>query len=109
MLAIPAMSAECKRVFSSVRHLITDARNRLDPDIIEANECLKHWFGLPKEEEGSKEDGPKGKKGEKGEKGPEPEVSEEVEALQIRKAYESDVEDGVIYDVDSDGEVVWKD
>lgn len=115
MLAIPAMSAECERVFSSAKHLITDARNRLDPGIIEANECLKHWFGLPKEEEGSKKDGPKGKKGSKGEEGPkegmdpEPEVSEEVEALQIRKAYESDVEDGAIYDVDSDGEIVLTD
>ena len=42
MLAIPAMSAEYERVFSSAKHLLTDAHNRLDPDIIEANECLKH-------------------------------------------------------------------
>jgi hypothetical protein len=103
MLAIPAMSAECERVFSSAKHLITDARNRLDPDIIEANECLKHWFGKPKEEKGSEENG------SKGEKGPKSEVSEEVEALDIKKDYESDVEDEVIYEVDSDGEIVWKD
>src|SRR5271154_1051598 len=51
MLAIPMMSAECERVFSSAKHLLTDARNRLNPDIIEANECLKHWFGKPAEEE----------------------------------------------------------
>jgi hypothetical protein len=50
MLAILMMSAECERVFSSVKHLLTDARNRLNPDIIEANECLKHWFDKPKEQ-----------------------------------------------------------
>ncbi|KAJ9640112.1 hypothetical protein H2201_008629 [Coniosporium apollinis] len=38
------MSAECERVFSSAKHLLSDARNRLNPDIIEANECLKAWF-----------------------------------------------------------------
>jgi len=47
MLAIPLMSAECERVFSSAKHLITDSRNRLKADIIEANECLKSWFGRP--------------------------------------------------------------
>jgi len=39
------MSAECERVFSSVKHLITDSCNCLKADIIEANECLKLWFG----------------------------------------------------------------
>ena len=43
MLGIPMMSAECERVFSSAKYLITDSRNRLNPDIIEASECLKHW------------------------------------------------------------------
>ena len=47
MLAIPLMSAECERVFSSAKHLITDSRTRLLADIIEANECLKFWFGRP--------------------------------------------------------------
>lgn len=92
MLAIPMMSAECERVFSSAKHLLTDARNRLNPDIIEANECLKHWFGKPKEEMDQ-----------------ESEASEEVAATDIKKDDESDVEDGVVYEVDSDGEIVWKD
>ena len=48
MLAIPLISAKCERVFSSVKHLITDSRNRLKADIVEANECLKSWFGRPK-------------------------------------------------------------
>ena len=48
MLAIPMMSAECKWVFSSTKHLITNARNHLNPDIIEANECFKAWFDEPK-------------------------------------------------------------
>jgi hypothetical protein len=55
MLAIPMMSAECERIFSSAKHLITDSRNRLNPEIIEANECLKHWFGKPEEQESDSE------------------------------------------------------
>lgn len=49
MLAIPATSAECERVFSSAKLLIVDSRSRLLPNTIEANECLKAWFGKPKE------------------------------------------------------------
>ena len=45
MLAIPLISAKCKRVFSSAKHLVTNTRNRLKADIIEANECLKSWYG----------------------------------------------------------------
>ena len=41
ILSIPAMSAEVERVFSSAKLLITDNRNRLKEDIIEACECLK--------------------------------------------------------------------
>ena len=47
MLTIPLISAECERVFSSAKHLFTDPRNRLKADIIEANKCLKSWFGQP--------------------------------------------------------------
>jgi hypothetical protein len=47
MLAIPAMSSECERVFSSAKLLLTDRRNRLNPDAIEANECLRNWYGKP--------------------------------------------------------------
>jgi hypothetical protein len=42
--AIPAMSAECERVFSSTKKLLTPERSRLQPDIIEASECLKNWW-----------------------------------------------------------------
>ena len=42
-LSIPAMSAECERVFSSSKILISDRRNRLRDDIIEADECLRYW------------------------------------------------------------------
>jgi len=55
MLALPASSAECERVFSSAKLLITSIRNRLNPDIVEMNECLKSWFAKegqkPAEEE----------------------------------------------------------
>jgi hypothetical protein len=43
-LAIPAMSAECERVFSSAKKLITPKRNRLHEEIIGASECLKNWW-----------------------------------------------------------------
>ena len=47
MLAILLISAECERVFSSAKHLLNDSRNRLKANIIEANECVKSWFGRP--------------------------------------------------------------
>ncbi|KAF2834130.1 hypothetical protein M501DRAFT_944829 [Patellaria atrata CBS 101060] len=47
MAALPCISDECERVFSSAKHLISDARNRLQADIIEASECLRSWFGPP--------------------------------------------------------------
>ena len=43
MHSIPAMSAECDRVFSSTKLLITDLRARMGDDIMEASECLKAW------------------------------------------------------------------
>jgi hypothetical protein len=50
-LAIPVMSAECERVFSSAKKLITPERSRLHVEIIEASECLKNWwdYGLIKQ------------------------------------------------------------
>ena len=38
------MSAECERVFSSTKKLITPERNRLSEESIEASECLKNWW-----------------------------------------------------------------
>jgi hypothetical protein len=38
------MSAECERVFSSTKLMITPQRNTLGDDIIEACECLKAWW-----------------------------------------------------------------
>jgi hypothetical protein len=38
------MSAECERVFSSAKKLITPERNRLAEEIIEASEWLKNWW-----------------------------------------------------------------
>jgi hypothetical protein len=48
IFAIPSMSAECERVFSSVKLLITDRRRRLGDDIIDISECLRHWYGSAK-------------------------------------------------------------
>jgi hypothetical protein len=47
LFAIPAMSAECERVFSSTKKLITPERNRLAEEIIEASERLKNWWEEP--------------------------------------------------------------
>jgi hAT family protein len=44
ILSIPAMSAECERVFSSAKLLLTDRRARMKEDTIEASECLRAWF-----------------------------------------------------------------
>lgn len=46
ILAIPAMSAECERIFSSAAQVVATLWNGLKEDInvIEANECLKVWF-----------------------------------------------------------------
>ena len=92
MLAILMMSVECKRVFSSAKHLLIDTCNRLNPDIIEANECLRHWFSKPEEDEVDQE----------------AEVIEEA-VTKTRKDNESDIEDDIVYEVDSDDEIVWKD
>jgi len=43
LMSIPAMSHEPEYLFSSAKLLISDLRNRLGDDIIEAAECLKSW------------------------------------------------------------------
>ena len=45
ILLIPAMSAEPERLFSGAKITITDRRNRLGIESIEAIECLKSWLG----------------------------------------------------------------
>ena len=40
-LAVPAMSDECERLFSSAKLLLTDRRSRLRMDIVEACEYLR--------------------------------------------------------------------
>ncbi len=44
ILSIPAMSAEPERLFSSTKITITNCRNRLGIESIEAIECLKSWL-----------------------------------------------------------------
>ena len=46
MLSIPAMSAEPERLFSGAKISITDRRNRLGIESIQALECLKSWMGI---------------------------------------------------------------
>jgi hypothetical protein len=40
---IPPMSSEPERIFSLAGVLITQRRNRLKDDVIEAHECLSSW------------------------------------------------------------------
>jgi hypothetical protein len=49
MLSIPAMSDEPERLFSGAGVTITERRNRLGVESIEALECLKSWNkgGIP--------------------------------------------------------------
>ena len=46
ILSIPAMSAEPERLFSSAKIAISDRRNRLTIDTIQALQCLKSWLGI---------------------------------------------------------------
>ena len=46
ILSIPAMSDEPERLFSSARLVVTDRRNRLGIDLIEALEQLKSWYKI---------------------------------------------------------------
>jgi hypothetical protein len=45
ILAVPPMSDECERLFSSTSILLEKRRRRLGMDIIEANECLRSSYG----------------------------------------------------------------
>lgn len=42
LFSCPAMSAECERVFSQTKKVITDERNRLNSETVAAIECQKH-------------------------------------------------------------------
>ena len=44
MFSIPAMSSACERVFSQAKKIVTDERNRLSVDTIEADQCQKWWL-----------------------------------------------------------------
>ena len=46
MLSIPCMSADVERLFSSCGLTITDRRNRIRIELLEALECLKSWFKI---------------------------------------------------------------
>jgi hypothetical protein len=46
LLSIPAMSASPERLFSTAKLTVTDRRNRLSPQAIEALECLKLWYKI---------------------------------------------------------------
>jgi len=43
-LGIPATSASSERLFSSGSNMITNKRNNLNEDNIQAHECLKSWI-----------------------------------------------------------------
>jgi len=38
------MSSEVERVFSAAKKLITDERNRLGPEVVEACETQRYWL-----------------------------------------------------------------
>jgi hypothetical protein len=49
-LSIPAMSTDAERLFSSCLITLTDSRNRLGDDVLEAIECLKSWLKIANQE-----------------------------------------------------------
>lgn len=44
VLATPVMSDDNERTFSAAKDMITDRRNSLKEDVIEACQCLKSWY-----------------------------------------------------------------
>lgn len=42
LFSVPAMSAECERVFSQVKNIVSDKRSCLSDNSIEADNCQKH-------------------------------------------------------------------
>ena len=44
IFSIPAMSSEVERVFSAAKKLITDERNCLGPEVVQACETQRHWL-----------------------------------------------------------------
>ncbi|RKK07477.1 hypothetical protein BFJ65_g17683 [Fusarium oxysporum f. sp. cepae] len=42
LFSIPGMSSECERAFSQAKKMITDERNRLAPEVVEADQLQKH-------------------------------------------------------------------
>ena len=43
-LSIPAMGSEVERVFSAAKKLITDEKNSLGSEVVEACETQRHWL-----------------------------------------------------------------
>jgi hypothetical protein len=44
LFAMPVMSSECERAFSSAKKLMNEQRYNLKTDIIEADQCIKSWL-----------------------------------------------------------------
>ena len=44
LIAVPAMSAECERVFSQAKLTVSHQRNRLLETTVDAIQCLKNWL-----------------------------------------------------------------
>ena len=44
LIAVPAMSAECERVFSQAKLTVSHQRNRLVETTVDAIQCLKNWL-----------------------------------------------------------------
>lgn len=42
--SVPAMSTDCERAFSQAKRMVTEERNCLNDDTIEAEQCQKNWL-----------------------------------------------------------------
>lgn len=43
LLAAPAMSAECERLFSVTKWVVNNERSRTLDDLAESSQCLRSW------------------------------------------------------------------
>jgi hypothetical protein len=53
MALIPAISSECKRIFSQAKLLITSQRHKLQANIIKATQCLRMWMIMDRKTAGT--------------------------------------------------------
>ncbi len=56
LLSIPAMSSDPERLFSRAKITVTDRRNKLRIEVIQALKCIKSWLKIIESQDDDIED-----------------------------------------------------